>query len=123
MQAAAITGTTWLMLTLLIRLILPAYPQFIVSTSIGLILFILPIVNHARIFLAVAFIAVPGSWSSYQYTVLCKRLLNEQYDVLYVCSTVCMSEAVQAAAITETTWLMLALLMRLVLAENPQFIR
>ena len=53
MQAAAITGTTWLMLTLLIRLILPAYPQFIVSTSIGLILFILPIVNHVRIFLAI----------------------------------------------------------------------
>ena len=53
MYAAAITGTIWLMVTVLLRFILSQLIQFVVSTTIGVILFILPIVNHIRIFFVI----------------------------------------------------------------------
>jgi len=51
--AASITGTIWLMVTVLIKFILPDYIQFVVAIGIGVIFVILPIVNHIRIFFAI----------------------------------------------------------------------
>ena len=48
--AATITGTVWLILTGFMRLFLPILIQFLLVTVIGVIFFILPIVNHIRIF-------------------------------------------------------------------------
>jgi len=48
--AASITGTIWLGVTILLRFILPEFIQFVLSTGIGAIFVILPIVNHVRIF-------------------------------------------------------------------------
>ena len=51
--AATITGSIWLIVTGFMRLILPILIQFFLSTGIGVIFVILPIVNHVRIFFAI----------------------------------------------------------------------
>ena len=54
MYAAAITGTIWLMMTVLLCFFLSQLTQsVIVSTILVLIFVILPIVNHIRIFFAI----------------------------------------------------------------------
>ena len=51
--AAVITGTIWLIMTVLLCFFLSQLTQFIVSTILALIFVILPIVNHIRIFFAI----------------------------------------------------------------------
>jgi len=51
--AATVTGSIWLIVTGFMRLILPILIQFFLSTGIGVIFVILPIVNHVRIFFAI----------------------------------------------------------------------
>ena len=50
---ATLTGTIWLMVTVLIKYILPDYILFVVAIGTGVIFVILPIVNHIRIFFAI----------------------------------------------------------------------
>ena len=52
MQAATIAGTSWLALTILIQF-LSDFAEFVLRLVFGVILFILPIVNHIRIFIAI----------------------------------------------------------------------
>ena len=53
MQAATIAGTSWLMLTALIQFILYEVAAFVLGLVFAVILFIFPIVNHIRIFIAI----------------------------------------------------------------------
>ena len=52
MQAATITGATWLVLAVF-RLSLTEYAEFVLSQVLGVILVILPILNHVGIFIAI----------------------------------------------------------------------
>ena len=53
MLASFITGTTWLIWSILMLFILPKDVQFVLSLGEGAIFFILPIVNHVGVFTAI----------------------------------------------------------------------
>ena len=53
MQAATIAGTMWMVLTALVHFILPQNDGFVLSMVLGVILLILPILNHVRIFIVI----------------------------------------------------------------------
>ena len=53
MLASVITGTTWLIWSILMLFILPEDVQIFFSLGVGVIFFILPIVNHVGIFTAI----------------------------------------------------------------------
>ena len=52
-KASIITGITWLLLSILRLFILDENIQFFLSLCLGVAFFIVPIVNHVRIFLAI----------------------------------------------------------------------
>ena len=52
-KAVVQAGTTWLLYVILRRFILPEDTGFVLSLVVGVFLFILPIVNHVGIFIAI----------------------------------------------------------------------
>lgn len=52
-NAVAIAGTTWLLFAFLRNFTLPAFTGFMMDLVLGVLLFILPIVNHVGIFIAI----------------------------------------------------------------------
>lgn len=80
------TGTIWLMLTILLRFILQDPVQFYISLSLGAALVILPIVNHVRIFFVIRRHNnhVQDAVSGQNLSVIYKREKKATVDMLIV---------------------------------------
>ncbi|KAL9969103.1 hypothetical protein ACROYT_G021272 [Oculina patagonica] len=85
-QTAFITGTIWLVITILLRFILPDFAQFVLSHILGVIFVILPIVNHVGILIAIRRHnnQVAGVVSGQNASVIFRREKKAAIDMLIV---------------------------------------
>ena len=99
--AATITGTVWLILTGFMRLFLPILIQFLLVTVIGVIFFILPIVNHIRIFFLIRRHnnQVQDAVSGQNLTVIFRREKKAAIDMFIVIAALmlCLAPAVASS--------------------------
>lgn len=80
------TGTIWMLLTILMRFILPVLPSFLLSQVLGVSLVILPIANHIGIFVAIRRHnnQMVDTVSGQNLSVLFKREKKAAFDMLIV---------------------------------------
>lgn len=95
---AIITGTTWLVLTVLLRFILPQSVQFVLSVVIAVMFVILPIANHVGIFVAIRRHnnQVQDAVSGQNLSVIFRREKKAAIDMIIVISVLllCLAPAV-----------------------------
>ena len=96
--AATMTGIIWLLLTILMRFILPVLPSFQLSQVLGVSFVILPIANHIGIFFAIRRHnnQVVDTVSGHNLSVLFKREKKAAFDMLIVIAVLmlCLAPAV-----------------------------
>lgn len=108
MLAAITTGTTWLVLTVLMRFILPESVQYVLSMGIGVMFVILPIANHVGIFVAIRRHnnQVHDAVSGQNLSVIFRREKKATIDMIIVVSVLLLclasSVAVNMVAVGDT---------------------
>ena len=108
MLTAITTGTTWLVLTVLMRFILPESVQYVLSTGIGVMFVIFPTANHVGIFVAIRRHnnQVHDAVSGQNISVIFRREKKAAIDMIMVISVLLLclapSVAVNMAAVGDT---------------------
>lgn len=118
MQAATIAGTMWMVLTAWVQFILPQNDWFVFSMVLGVILLILAIVNHIRIFIVIrrhnneVRDAVSGQNLSAIY-IYTRKESGHRYANSYRCLNDFLGSWISRQYVDRVTWRQIRVLVRL----------